>query len=238
MKQITYILVAVIFACGVAMAGYFVQNGLVQIQSADRYVTVKGLAEQDVMADLAVWPIQFKVANNDLKSAQTELKRQSDIIRKFLVENGIKLDEITVQKITVNDAQAQQYQANNITTRYAINQKMVARTNNVAAIINAAQNVGDLVNQGVLIGYGAMPQYSFTQLNDIKPGMIANATLNARQAAEQFAKDSGAKVGAIRSAKQGYFSINARDNIGNVPASASPHKTVRVVSTVEYYIHD
>ena len=238
MKQITYILVAVIFACGVAAAGFFIKGGLVEIQSADRYVTVKGLAERDVMADLAVWPIQFKVADDDLTAAQTQLKRQSDIIRQFLIANGIKADEISVQQIIVNDAKAQQYSSNNIATRYAIDQTIVARTNNVDAIIQAAQNVSDLVNQGILIGYGALPQYSFTKLNDVKPDMIAAATLNARQAAEQFAKDSGAKVGAIRSATQGYFSINARDEIGGAPDSASPDKTVRVVSTVEYYIHD
>ena len=221
-----------------AAAGYFIKGGLVQIQSADRYVTVKGLAERDVVADLAVWPTQFKVADNNLKIAQTELKRQSDIIRKFLIDNGISPDEIAVQSIIVNDANTQQYRSDKVAARYAINQTIVARTKNVAAIRKASQKVGDLVNQGILIGYGGMPQYSFTALNTIKPDMIAAATQNARDAAEQFAKDSGAKVGAIRSATQGYFSINARDNIGNGADTASPDKKVRVVSTVEYFIHD
>lgn len=238
MRFLTIILVALIGACGVAAAGYFIQKGLVQIQSADRYVTVKGLAERDMKADLAVWPIQFKVADNDLQAAQAELARQTNFIRNFLTENGLKPEEISVQQIIVNDANAQQYRADNVATRYAIDQTIVARTDNVDAVERAASNISDLVDEGIMIGYGALPQYSFTSLNDIKPEMIAAATVNARAAAEQFAKDSGAKVGDIRSASQGYFSISARDEIGNAPDSSSLYKKVRVVSTIDYYIHD
>jgi len=238
MKYITYILISFVFACGVAVSGYFIKTGLVQIQSADRYVTVKGLSERDVKSDMAVWPIQFKVADNDLNVAQATLKKQTESIRTFMMNNGIKANEISVQQIIVNDAMAQQYRSDNVVTRYAIDQTIVVRTPNVDAVDKAAQNVGDLVNNGILIGYGALPQYSFTALNDIKPEMIAAATQNAREAAEQFAKDSGASVGAIRSATQGYFSIQARDDVANAPDSSALYKKVRVVSTVEYYIHD
>lgn len=238
MKYIIYMIVAIVLAVGTAVSGYFIKDGLVKIRSADRFVTVKGLAERDVKADLAVWPIQFKVADNDLTAAQTELKKQTEIIRQFMIDNGIKADEISVQQIIVNDAMAQQYRSNDVVTRYAIDQTIVARTDNVDAVAKAAENISDLVNSGILIGYGALPQYSFTSLNDIKPAMIAAATQNAREAATQFADDSGASVGAIRSASQGYFSIRARDEVGNTPDASSLYKKVRVVSTVEYYIHD
>ncbi len=238
MKNITSILLALILAFGLVATGQLIKDGLIAINSADRYVTVKGLAEQDVQADLAIWAIQFKVADNILETAKTELNRQNQLIEIFLKSNGIKDEEISNNRITISDARANQYQGNRVATRYAIDKTILVRTNNVEAIHAASQKIGDLINQGVLIGYNSIPQYSYTKLNDIKPAMIAKATQNARAAAQQFANDSGASVGAIKSANQGYFSINARDNINGTPSSAALEKRVRVVSTVQYYIND
>jgi hypothetical protein len=238
MRYISYILISLILSFGMIAAGSFIKDGLIQIKTADRYVTVKGLAERDVKSDLAVWPIQFKVADNDLAAARAELSRQEKIIRDFMTKNGIDQNDVSVQQISVNDAFTQQYRQNNVAMRYAIDQTMVVRTTDVDAVAKAANNISDLVAEGVLIGYGALPQYSFTKLNDIKPAMIADATQNAREAAQQFAKDSGARVGDIRSASQGYFSIQPRDHIVNASPGTALFKKVRVVSTVEYSLDD
>lgn len=238
MKLLTAIFISLVMALGIAVSGYFIKDGLVRIKSADRFVTVKGLAEQDVKADLAVWPIQFKVAGDDLAATQQELKRQEQVIRTFMDKHGIADDEISVQQIQVNDALAQQYRPDNIGSRYTIDETITVRTDKVDAVAEASQNINDLVSDGILVGYGVLPQFVFTKLNDIKPQMLANATQNAREAAQQFANDSGAKVGDIRSATQGYFSISARDDVQNIPDSAALFKKVRVVSTFDYYIHD
>lgn len=238
MRNITLIIVTLIMGFAFVVTGTLIKDGLIQIRSADRYVTVKGLAEQDVRADLVVWPIQFKVADNALDAAQKELDRETGIILAFLKSNGIKDNEITVNRVMINDAYAQQYQQSNVAARYAIDKTIMVRTDNVDAVETAAQHIGDLIAQGVLIGYNAIPQYSFTKLNEIKPDMIAAATRNAREAAQQFANDSGATVGTIRSATQGYFSINARDDMAGMPDSAAIDKKIRVVSTVEYYLND
>mgnify|MGYP001350482509 CR=1 FL=1 len=238
MRSLTVIIVTLIMAWALVATGGLIKDGLIQIRSADRFVTVKGLAERDVKADLAIWPIQFKVADNDLNNAQQELERETTLIVNFLKQNGVQDTEISVNQVMVNDAYAQQYQQNQVAARFAIDKTIMVRTTNVDAVESAAQKVGDLIGQGVLIGYNAIPQYSFTQLNDIKPQMIAAATQNAREAAQQFASDSGATVGAIRSATQGYFSINARDDMAGSPDSAALNKKVRVVSTVEYYLND
>lgn len=236
MKNLTNIIISIILAFGLIVTGQFIKDGLIAINSADRYVTVKGLAEQDVKADLAIWAIQFKVANNVLEDAKTELSRQTTLIQDFLKNNGIKAEEISNNRITINDALANQYQSNRVTTRYAIDKTILVRTNNVDAIAAASQKIGDLISEGVLIGYGSTPQYNYTRLNDIKPAMIATATKNARASAQQFAQDSGASVGSIKSATQGYFSINARENIPGSSPSAALYKRVRVVSTVQYYV--
>jgi hypothetical protein len=62
--------------------------------------------------------------------------------------------------------------------------------------------------------------------------MIEEATRNAREVAQKFAEDSDSRLGKIRQASQGQFSIEPRD-------TNNPHiKKVRVVSTVEYYLSD
>ena len=69
--------------------------------------------------------------------------------------------------------------------------------------------------------------------------MIGQSIQDARRAAERFAQDSGASVGAIRSATQGYFSIGARDGDAteeNYGARESPFQKVRVVTTIEFYL--
>ena len=238
MKNITLLIIAIIMTFGLMAIGQFIKDGLIQIRSADRYVTVKGLAERDVKADLAVWPILYKGANDVLEIAQSDVNRQTALIKQFLKQNGIAESEISVNRITINDAAANQYQNSNATTRYAIDKTILVRTNNVDAVDQASQKIGDLIGEGVLIGYGSIPQYNYTTLNDIKPEMIAAATRNAREAATQFANDSGATVGDIRSASQGYFSINARDDVAGNQDSQSLYKKIRVVSTIEYYLND
>ena len=80
--------------------------------------------------------------------------------------------------------------------------------------------------------YASYTQYLFTRLNEVKPEMVEEATVNARQVAEKFANDSGSRLGKIRRANQGRFTIASRD-------SQHPHiKRVRVVSTIDYNLVD
>ena len=93
----------------------------------------------------------------------------------------------------------------------------------------------DLVGRGVFLEEGSAMSYAFTGLNAIKPEMVAEATKDARASAEQFADDSGASVGAIKDATQGYFTIEARDgDSGGWGVSDTPYKKVRVVTTVNF----
>jgi len=121
---------------------------------------------------------------------------------------------------------------NNIT----ITQRMLLRTTDIARAQRAVAQQFDLVRRGVTLQEGSGMRYSFTRLNDLKPPMVAAATRDARAAAEQFAKDSGAGVGGIKSATQGYFSIDPRDGEGGDGSSDTPYKKVRVVTTVDFYL--
>lgn len=232
-----------IIALGVAFTGLQIFEGLKNFRSYDRYVTVKGLATKDLRADLAVWSINFTVTGNDLPEAQAQLESNREKVTAFLISSGLKAEDVRIQNIQVADKQAQTYSSGGgeAGPRYVLSQALIARTNDIEAMIKASQSVSQLIKEGVVLGqpnggYNAAPQFMFTKLNDVKPEMIANATKNARVSAEQFANDSGQKVGDIRSANQGVFEILPRDP--NISETETPDKTVRVVSTIEYYLAD
>lgn len=236
MKAITRIISALLIAVGLISAGYWVSKGLQHFQGGERAVSVRGLSERDVKADLAIWAIQYTVTNNDLGAAQTDLKSQGDKVIAFLKAQGLADDQISVQRVDVTDLLAQQYRPDNVQNgRYILSKTYVVRTTDVVMVDKAFRNIGDLIGEGVIINQGSSPSYIFTKLNDIKPDMIAEATRSAREAAQKFAEDSGAKVGQIKTASQGLFQIMARDD-DNSSQSQVIDKRVRVVTTVEYYL--
>jgi uncharacterized protein len=228
-----------ILALGIGYASTNVYKGLTEFKSYDRFVSVKGLATRDVSADLALWPIAYAETGNDLMVLQDTMDQRAKVILAFLAKNGIKAEETEMQQLSVQDLLAQSYrQEGAAENRFILTQTIMVRTENVKAVTKSAQNVGELVRQGVVLaqtGYSG-PTYLFTKLNDIKPEMIAEATKNARDAAAQFAKDSGQEVGEIRSAYQGVFQILPRDETYTIPEPQQVNKTVRVVSTLDFYL--
>lgn len=236
------IIAVIILALGVVLGGYFIGNGFYKSRGADRFVTVKGLAEVAVTADKAFWPIRFSVTSDDLTAAMNNIRENEQIVRKFLVDHGINEADITVNNFEVSDRKADPYNnSNNEGTRYIINQVLMARTDEPEKIATALQNVAQLTEAGVILTsnyYGMQPNYLFTKLNDLKPQMIADATANARLSAEQFAKDSGSTLGSIRRANQGQFQILPRDMMESASEQQQINKIVRVVTTIDYQLLD
>ncbi len=231
-----------ILAAGIGFAGLKIHDGLTQFRSYDNYVTVKGLAMRDVEADLAVWPIAHVVTGDDLAVVQGVLEDRTKDVMAFLKDSGIADDDIEKQQISVVDLLAQSYRQNNASqNRFILTQTVIVRSEDIAAISKAAENIGDLIKKGVVLAQqnnsnNTGPTYLFTKLNDVKPAMIAEATRNARDAADQFANDSGQTVTGIRRAYQGMFQILPRDETYTIPESAQKFKTVRVVSTIDFYL--
>lgn len=221
---------------GLIVGGYLLGNGLVRAREADRAVTVRGLAERDVTADLATWTLAYSATAPDLASAQTKVEADSNAIRAFFKEAGFPAADL--QPTGVNVSQFTQDGVPQVTVR----QRMALRSTDIPRAMDAARRQFELVRRGVVLEDGSGISYSFTKLNAIKPEMIAQATKDARASAEQFAKDSGTSVGSIKSATQGYFSILERDSAaggdgeggGSWGAAASPYKKVRVVTTVQF----
>lgn len=227
---------AAVIALGLVGAGWFAADGMARLRTQDRFVTVKGSAEKVVDADLVVWPLAHTVGGNDLADVQRRLDANSKTIRDFFARAGFKPDEIVASPPRLEDRWAWAYGENRPPERYRYATTVTLRTHKVGEALAALRRSGELVSAGVMLGSegdpAGGPEFDYTKLNDIKPALIAEATANARRSAEQFAQDSGARLGGIRTANQGVVSIEARDR-------GSPHvKKVRVVTTVEYFLRD
>jgi len=237
-----WLISAAVLALGVAAAGWFIGTGFLAARTSDRYVSVKGVAERQVKADLAIWPMRFVATSNALDQAQAEISADARAVIAFLGEAGIARDEIELQNLQVTDLLAQAYRSGPVESRFIVAQTLVVRSAEVDRIAAASQKIGELVEAGVVLSNDGQPMqgpfYIFTGLNAVKPPMIAEATESARAGAEQFAADSRSRVGGIRRANQGLFQILPRDQAPGIQESAQIHKTVRVVSTVEYLLED
>ena len=227
---------ALILCVGLIIMGACIADGLTSAFQSDRIVTVKGLSEREVPADKVIWPLVYKELGNDPAEMYERLATKNRKVIDFLKEKGIAEKEICESAIQVSDRQADSYDQNNVLYRYKATSVITVTSSQVELIRKIMQSQSELMKMGIALvteEYGTnIVKYEFTGLNKIKPDMIEESTKNARATAEKFAKDSESKLGKIRSASQGQFSI---DNRG----SNTPYiKRIRVVSTIEYYIED
>lgn len=227
--NVNLILGSALVAAGLAVGGYTVGQGLQKLRTGDRYVTVKGLAEKEVPADLVIWPITYVEAGNELGSLYARIEQNNKAIVAFLAANGLAEAQVSSAPPKLSDYEAEGGSDMRRAYRYRAEVVVTVRSNKTDAVKAGIQRSGELVKQGIVFAnYAAQPEFVFTGLNRIKPELIAEATRNARTAAEQFASDSGSAVGGIRSANQGLISISDRD------AGTPDVKVVRVVTTLEY----
>jgi hypothetical protein len=243
-------LLGVLLALGLIVGGWTLGAEIKATRLSDRYVTVKGLVERKVKSDLAIWPLSYKEAGDDLAVVYAKTESDKKTVLQFLDQQGIQSGEIELGIIRVVDTQANEYGGNTrAPRRYIVEQQITVRTSRVDQVAAAAQKTMQLLQKGIILssnpGQGLI--YKFTGLNSIKPDMITEATRNARAAADRFASDSGSNVGSIRQANQGVFSISPADQGSDASESGeyaggisggdnSLMKTVRVVTSVEYYL--
>lgn len=220
---------------GLSVLGYFISHSLIKSKELERSVVVKGLSQKEFKADVVLWPIKFAVSNNDLNSIHKQIDKNRNIVLEFLKSNNIKDEEITVGLPSIMDNYARDYSNKGVQFRYLANVSINIYSKDVDKIRTAIGKISNLSKKGIIFkfnDYDTRIEYMFTKLNEVKPLMIEEATKKAREVALKFAKDSKSKLGKIKKARQGQFSIYDRDK--NTPYI----KTIRVVSTVEYYLDD
>lgn len=219
---------AIILACGIALAGLFVFLGIHQVVMKDRSVVAKGLSTRDVMADHVVWPLNFTLEGNDLAVLRTRMTEASKTITKFLEDKGFEASDITLGNSTIEDRWAYSYAPQKPANRYAVTTTVIVSTDKVEAVIANQGSQVELLSKGLIVNVNDWQvDYQFNALNELKPVMVEEATVNARAVAQKFADDAECRLGSIRKASQGQFSIDA-DNF-------QPWlKHIRVVTTIEY----
>jgi len=236
----------ILLALGLVLGGWALGSQIKASRLNDRYVEVKGLVERTVKSDLAVWSLSYKEAGDDLATLYDRTETDKKTILQFLAEQGLQPSEIELGGVRVIDTEANEYGGKRGAKRYIVEQEISVSTSRVDQVAAAAQKTILLVHKGIVLNSTGSQgvTYKFTGLNSIKPDMITEATRNARAAAARFAADSGSNVGSIRYANQGTFSIEAADQIGGTGedgygsgnGDGSLMKTVRVVTSVQYYL--
>jgi hypothetical protein len=235
-----------LIALGLAAAGYFVSETLYKGKLASNTVTVKGFAERDVKADLALWQISFSITGGNLSQLYGQSSGNENTLIAFLAQKGFPRGEIKTGSLNIEDLLANQYRSNAVAAdqRYILKDTITVRSNDVARVDQTIRALNDLVKQGIVLTANNA-DFQFTKLNDIKADMLRAATKNARDAAQQFANDAESRVGSIQSASQGFFSVDSRDAAQNPngggegfspPQQSTIDKKVRVVVTLTYYL--
>lgn len=218
-----------------SILGYFLRDAAISVKEYERTVTAKGLAEREVPADIVIWPVSFTLASNNLAELYQNIDQGTQSVREYLRARDIAAADISANSPVITDKSAQSYGGPDAPFRYVATAVVTVYSHDIDTVRRAMNDLPELGKKGIVLtagNYDSQTQYLFTGLNDIKPDMIEQATLNAREVAQKFAADSGSRLGKIKRASQGQFSINPRD-------ANNPHiKKVRVVSTVEYYLAD
>ncbi len=218
---------------GLVVLGLMIPRAVSTFRSYDRIVNVKGLCEKEVKADKVIWPIVYRVMSDDISSVYEQTDRNNATIISFLKDGGIEASDITVSVPVISDKYANEYGSNDRAFRYIAKNVVTVCTGDVDAVLKLMSKQADLLKKGLVIGGNEWEnpvEFQYEGLNEIKPAMIEEATQNAREAAQKFAKDSGSRLGKIKTANQGTFTIGNRDS--NTPYI----KKVRVVTSVTYYL--
>lgn len=232
------LLLGMFLAIGLVGGGYFIGQTMYNAKVALNTAEAKGLAERRVKADRASWSLGFNVSGNQnaqISALYERAEQDQKRITEMLKQNGFSDDEISIGIISVRTQEFRDKDQKLVDSRNILSGVIEVSTSQVGKIAEVRAAVNKLIAQGVNID-NRPPRYLFTKLNDIKPAMLKEAAGNARIAANEFAQNAGANVGAIRSARQGSFFIrDAGEEYGD---DRKIEKDVRVVTTITFYLTD
>ena len=239
MRFLSSLILSLSLLVGLYLAGQQIGQGTARFRADNRSLIVKGLAEQEVKADLATWNIAFRRAGNDYAQLQSEIKADKEAVQAFLTKQGFTPAEVQQQPTRTVDKLTNEYSNNQgeDKARFILTGKYTVKSKNVDQVATALGHLDELQAQGILLDSdgGANPSYALTNFNDqLRPLLLDQATANAKVTAEQMAKKLGVKVGKLRSANQGVIQIFGADQDSEYGGEGAIQKKLRVVSTLEF----
>ncbi len=188
------------------------------------YVEVKGLSEKIVKADTAIWSMSFEIKSNNIDALYADTEKNISIIKAFLIEKGFDASEINIAPVNIY-----QDTYKDAAFRYNSTNQVSVYTKKVDLAKIATNDTLLLVKKGVVLNQNSI-SFEFSDLNSIKPDMLAEATKNALDTATQLAKNAGTTIGKVARGNQGVFDITEKD-----PGSPE-YKKVRLVSTLRFLL--
>lgn len=219
-----------LIALGLCLGGMFIYCGISKYASKDRAVSVKGLSTREVEADYAIWPLSYGWSGNDLPALYAQLEQVTTRVKKHLLALGFEESDFRQGSISVSDNWSDYYGNRRPEYHYTLNTSLIVSTDKVMKVVESQGKEAELLKEGIIVTTQKWNlDYQFNGLPELKPSMIEEATQNARAVAQKFADDAHCRLGSIRRASQGQFSIEADEYQPWV-------KRVRVVTTVDYFL--
>ena len=226
---------------GLCLLGYFIFLGLKTFSDKDRVVTVNGLAEMDMKATSAAISLYFSFSGDDFQNIFQKTENKKSAIMDYLTTIGYNKNDITIGNVAVTDRQkyyeTRMQNGNQVQVkidRYTVGQSLTVKSKDVETIENKASKINlDLVTKDLTANINTT--YSYPELNSIKPQLIAESTKNARIAGQQFAADSQAKLGKIKTASQGQISLSEKYLYSEGGGKQKVQKA-RVVSEIVFFL--
>ena len=188
------------------------------------FVEVKGLSEKIVKSDVAIWSINFEVKSNNIDLLYSDIEKNINTIKGFLLEKGFETSEINVAPVNIY-----QDTYRDALFRYNSTTQLSVYTKKVDQVRLASKDTLLLVKMGVTLNQNSI-SFEFSDINSVKPEMLAEAIKNARASATQFVTESGSRLGRVWRGNQGVFDITDKD-----PGSPE-YKKIRVVSTLRFLL--
>lgn len=231
----------VTLSLGLIISTFLAAGTLQKVKLANQTVLVKGCAERPIQSDLATWHATIWAQSEKADEAYRKLKADLSVLRDYLRGKGVPDEVVTVSSIYTAKMYARDQKGNftDTITGYRLSQCVYIRSEEIEKVTRISRECTDLIEKGVEIDSGS-PQYVYTKLNELKIAMLGEAARDARNRAEQLAKESGSKVGALRSATQGVFQVTPVDSTEvadyGINDTSSITKKVRAVITVRYAI--
>ncbi|MDT0688421.1 SIMPL domain-containing protein [Salegentibacter sp. F188] len=235
---------AIIFSIAIVVAAIFLGNAYVSRANPDGVISVTGSGSENFTSDLIVWEGQFSRVSPDLEEAYKQLNKDKETVRKYLLDNGIKQENIVFNSVQTIEQNENQYQNGNfvgsIFKGYELIQSVKIESNEVELIENVSREITELLNKGVQFN-STPPRYYYTKIADLKIEMISKATEDARVRAERIAENSGGSLGELKNANMGVFQITGQNSGEDYSWSgayntADKKKTASITMRLDYEI--
>lgn len=203
--SLTLILVSLVLSAGLILSSYVV---LKSRNPSAGVISVVGSSKQQVKSDFAVWRCRYSAQTPTLPESYGSLKNSQATVKKYLVSKGIAEADMNIWAVETQTIYVRNQNGGetNQVEGYRLSQSIEIQSSDVDKIFSISKEATELIDKGVQIE-SQSPQFYYTKLADLKISVLALATKDAKDRADQIALNAGAKVTGMKSSKMGVFQI-------------------------------